>query len=114
MLVSKQNSYDVFKKVISVCHADVVSKLEKGLYQRVNVNGLGECIVCGNDEMFDGNDFYHYALLDDGRIMQVYYATEKENGDGTIETIDIENIDYSKPYKIIDVTQNFYNEIVGE
>lgn len=53
-------------------------------------------IICGTDEMFDGNEFYQYELMCDNKIMKNYYDTAEVNGD-------FGNIDYSKPYKVVDI-----------
>lgn len=51
--------------------------------------------------MHDGDDFYQYALTFDKVYRAYYEVTEiaRENG--------LDLIDYSKPYRIEDVTEEF-------
>lgn len=58
-------------------------------------------LVFGNDELFDGNKFYQYLMVDD-LLFKAYYDCDT----------DIDCIDYSTPIKIryancdFDVVQN--------
>lgn len=45
--------------------------------------------IFGTDEMFDGDDFYQYELMDDGTIQKNYYDTEDFD--------DFACIDYDNP-----------------
>ncbi len=66
--------------------------------------GNGEVIkgalIIGNDECFDCDEFYQYALTDD-KVYKAYYEIPEEARD------DLSVIDYSKPYRIEDVTEQY-------
>lgn len=58
-------------------------------------------LVVGNDECYDDDEFYQYALTAD-KVYRAYYEITEiaaENG--------LDLIDYSKPYRIEDVTEEF-------
>ncbi len=60
-------------------------------------------LVVGNDECYDCGEFYQYALTAN-RVYRAYYEITEvaaENG--------LDLIDYSKPYRIEDVTEKFEN-----
>ena len=58
-------------------------------------------LVVGNDECYDCDEFYQYALTADKVYRAYYEITEiaRENG--------LDLIDYRKPYRIEDVTEEF-------
>lgn len=61
-------------------------------------------LVVGNDECYDCDEFFQYALTAD-RVYRAYYEITEivaENG--------LDLIDYSKPYRIEDVTEEFADE----
>lgn len=61
-------------------------------------------LVVGNDECYDDDEFYQYALTAD-KVYRAYYEITEiaaENG--------LDLIDYSKPYRIEDVTEEFEDE----
>lgn len=63
-----------------------------------NVKGA---LVVGNDEFYDCDEFYQYALTAD-KVYRAYYEIPEiaaENG--------LDLINYSKPYRIEDVTEKF-------
>ena len=61
-------------------------------------------LVVGNDECYDGDEFYQYALTTD-KVYRAYYEITEiaaENG--------LDLIDYSKPYRIEEATEEFEDE----
>lgn len=111
MLISKQNSYLIFLRFLKIWYPDVARNFEKNLCPRIDIDGLGECLVCGNDKMLSEQGFFQYALLDDGRIMVLCYPTLEQDNAGNIVIV---GIDYSKPYKIIDLTDEFYDDFIDD
>jgi hypothetical protein len=55
----------------------------------------------GNDEMFDGNEFYQMGVTKDGKVYRFYFDTVDENGND----IELDCIDYTKAYRAEDVTK---------
>lgn len=58
----------------------------------------------GNDEMFEVNEFggvfYQLGVTKDGKVYVFYFDPEDENG----YDIPLEDIDYTKAYRVVDVT----------
>lgn len=75
--------------------------------QNLQVDGmtLEGVNVVGNDECFNADEFYHYVLSGD-KLYKAYFEMATDD-DG--EELELDCIDYSKPYRIEDVTE----EILG-
>lgn len=54
--------------------------------------------IVGDAECWDGDEFYQYMVTDE-KIYKVYYNVQTDQ--------DLDMIDYSKSYKIEDVTDQF-------
>lgn len=55
--------------------------------------------VIGDDECFDGDEFYQY-VLDGDKLYKAYFDITDEDG----EDIELDAVDYNHAYKIEDVT----------
>ena len=64
-----------------------------------------EILIFGDDECFETNEFYQYGVSLTGRIYRCYYHIT----DGEGNSIKLDSIDYGKPYRIEEVTDEFYN-----
>ena len=52
--------------------------------------------IVGNAECWDGDEFYQYMVADD-KIYKVYYNVQPDQ--------ELDVIDYTKAYKIVDITE---------
>lgn len=68
---------------------------------------LNDIIVVGNDECFDGNDFYQY-VLDGEKLYKAYYDIEDEEGN-IFDRMDL--VDYEHAYKVEDVTDQILDTL---
>ncbi len=57
--------------------------------------------VIGNDECFDGDEFYQYILAGN-HLYKAFFETWDEGG----ELLDLDGVDYSNAYRVEDVTDN--------
>lgn len=58
-------------------------------YNGVTYNG----VMFGNDECFDGNDFYQYFHTANGQLLKMFFDICDADGND----IDLDCVDYSKP-----------------
>lgn len=56
--------------------------------------------IVGNDECFDGDEFYHYILAGDKLYKAYFELAEDEDGN----ELELDMVDYSHAYCIVDVT----------
>lgn len=61
---------------------------------------LEDVKIVGDDECFDGNEFYQYVLCGD-KLYKAYFELAKDD-DG--EDLDLDMIDYGHAYRIEDIT----------
>ena len=60
------------------------------------------CII-GNDECYDCNEFFQFAVDEANRkVYRAYYEVPEIDGDTGLD-----QVDYSKPYRLEDVTEEF-------
>lgn len=65
--------------------------------ENVNVDGKDYPVyLCGNDEMFDGNEFYQVGIDDSGNEYKFFYDTKDQNGND----IELDCIDHSRAYRM--------------
>ena len=58
----------------------------------------------GNDECFNGNEFYQYVFSVEGKLYRLYYSLDGADGE---QITDLSNVDYSAPYHMEDCTSEF-------
>lgn len=63
---------------------------------------LKDVKVAGNDECFDGDEFYQYVLADD-KLYKAYFEIPTDD-DG--EELGLDDVDYTHAYKIEDITDD--------
>lgn len=61
---------------------------------------LKDVKVVGNDECFDGDEFYQYVLAAD-KIYKAYFEIPTDDDNNELE---LDNVDYTHAYKIEDIT----------
>lgn len=64
---------------------------------------LKDVKVVGDDECFDGDEFYQYVLSDD-KLYKAYFEIPTDD-DG--EELGLDDVDYTRSYKVEDITDDF-------
>lgn len=62
-----------------------------------DVENYDKIRIIGNEECWDGDEFYQYMVTDD-KIYKVYYNVQPDQ--------ELDMIDYTKAYKIVDSTED--------
>lgn len=98
-----ENKVEEILKWASDSYGEPGVPLEK-TFPTLNVfSDLGEkydnAIVFGDDECYDGSEFYQWMLCKDNLYKAYYNLIQDEDGDGYL---DLDMIDYSKPYDVVE------------
>lgn len=64
--------------------------------------------VVGNDDCFDGNEFYQYVLGDETIYKAYFDMTNPETGEDYEE---LDQIDYTKAYRIENITEQIIESL---
>ena len=92
------------RKEKDICDADLDNKDSR--YTIVEVDGENHTIyMVGTDECFDLDEFYQYGITDDNHILKFYFDIPAGEDD-------LDNVDYSRAYRVVDVTGDWdYTEL---
>lgn len=87
------NKYHNYFKLIYGDGAEMSVTTEHG----ITISG----IMYGNDECFAVNDFYQ-VLVSNNEVFYCFYLL-----DGLDENMDLSNIDYEHPYRVVNITDQY-------
>lgn len=100
--------YNIIEEVYNNCFAKHYGNINKYfLFSELEgVNELGDVLLFGDADCFDVDEFYQYAITTNGKVYRCYYHFIDCEGN----SIELDSIDYSKPYRVEEVTDEFIIE----